>query len=313
MKSYSTYHPYNVKLEEEMEMTLLQDDVDILQQRYIRYSHSNLKQKLQSQWTRNTDAVQEHFSSHIILENPNGGENLIPLPKEIYAMKRQAKESWVLYKKRECERRKRIRRKIAEEKEKEDDKKPSNLLLALVDRCEFCKRFYITVNLFWGITLCDVCYFNEAIIHEIMKKQKEKRYESYSPNIDFNPTTQSLSFSPPPPPPLLPPSLPPPPTYPFIYPSLNPLLKDNNPFEELDQTKIKNYFSPPVEDRETILLEKQEDRSTEEDFSFLPEGEENYLFPNFSPSSPLPDFNINFNLNMEGNIFSNMCHSPPSF
>jgi hypothetical protein len=40
------------------------------------------------------------------------------------------------------------------------------------------------VNLFWGITLCDLCYFNEEVIKEIMKKRKE--YVSDSQNNPFH-------------------------------------------------------------------------------------------------------------------------------
>jgi hypothetical protein len=107
-------------------------------------------------------------------------------------MKLQAKNTWVLYKKRECERRKRIRRKIQKEKERESANQPSNLLLALVDRCESCKRFYITVNLFWGVTLCDSCYFNENVIREIMRSQKEKIGAEYSSSSTILRTAQDL-------------------------------------------------------------------------------------------------------------------------
>lgn len=171
-----------VRFEEEMEEGMGQDDDVILSKRYEGFVMEDLQSsgdthqqqlppntRLQSQWTRIADAVQEHFCSHVIIE----GE-AFKLPKEIYAMKVQAKNTWVLYKKRECERRKRIRRKLQKEKEKECSNQPSNLLLALVDRCEACKRFYVTVNLFWGVTLCDSCYFNEGTIYEIMQQQREK-------------------------------------------------------------------------------------------------------------------------------------------
>ena len=38
----------------------------------------------------------------------------------------------------------------------------------LTMRCEKCKKLYMRVNLFWGISLCDVCYFDKRIIYEIM-------------------------------------------------------------------------------------------------------------------------------------------------
>lgn len=122
----------------------------------------------QTQWTRIQDAVQEHFSSHITI-----GNSTHKLPKTICALKYLAKHSWVLYKKRECERRKRIRMKLEKEKAKEKEGKPANILLSMVDMCEICKRLYVTVNLFWGVTLCDACYFNPHTINEIMKTRIE--------------------------------------------------------------------------------------------------------------------------------------------
>lgn len=122
----------------------------------------------QTQWSRMQDAVQEHFSSHITL-----GGTAYKLPKSICALKYMAKHSFVLYKKRECERRKRIRKKLDTEKQKEKEGKPANILLSMVDMCEICNRLYVTVNLFWGITLCDSCYFNPHTINEIMKTRIE--------------------------------------------------------------------------------------------------------------------------------------------
>lgn len=188
--------------EEELEESLIKDDVETLSQRYnvakieinslpltapFHQQQLPVKARLQSQWTRCADAVQEHFSSHVIIEGDS-----YKLPKEIYAMKLQAKNTWVLYKKRECERRKRIRRKIQKEKEREYSNQPSNLLLALVDRCESCKRFYITVNLFWGVTLCDSCYFNENVIHEVMRSQREKIGAEYASSSSILRTAQDL-------------------------------------------------------------------------------------------------------------------------
>lgn len=180
--------------EEEIDMYLNEDDSTILSNRYNSFVYNttspssstktsqkassflngylstadqhNLPQtsKIQSQWTRIGDAVQEHFISHATID----GE-IFKLPKEICALKLRSKESWVLYKKRECERRKRIRRKIQKEKEKQSKNIASDILLALVDRCEVCKRYYVTVNLFWGVTLCDICYFSDTVITTIMR------------------------------------------------------------------------------------------------------------------------------------------------
>lgn len=119
------------------------------------------------QWTTHHDAVSEHFCSHIILEP----SQIYTLPDQIYALKQAAKTSYVLYKKRECERRKRIRKRLEKEKANTENNLPSNLLLCMTDQCEFCKKLFVTVNLFWGHTLCDLCYFNEDIIKQIMHQR----------------------------------------------------------------------------------------------------------------------------------------------
>lgn len=183
--------------EDEVADGLTKDDATVLEERY-RYRVSSLKDtnslsskpsnlppssskavrerqqrltkstKSQTQWTRALDAVQEHFSSHVSLDGSTH-----KLPPNIYALKTIAKHNWVLYKKRECERRKRIRRKLEKEKDNERNGKPANVLMAMVDSCEACKRLYVTVNLFWGVTLCDSCYFNPGVINDIMKTRNE--------------------------------------------------------------------------------------------------------------------------------------------
>lgn len=127
---------------------------------------STLRKKSKSHWTRYQDAVQEHFSSHVTLDGVS-----YRVPNNICALKTLAKQSWILYKKRECERRKRIRIRIEHEKEKERKGEPANVLLSIVDACEYCRKLYVTVNLFWGTTLCDLCYFNPDIIHELMTQK----------------------------------------------------------------------------------------------------------------------------------------------
>ncbi len=172
--------------ESECESDLEKDDADILARRYERAykqrGHLGKKKnsRIKSHWTRVYDVIQEHFSSHV-----NINKSSYMLPPNIYAMKHGAKQSWLLYKKRECERRKRLRVKMDEEKRKENDGvEPSNMLLSLVDTCECCKKLYIAVNLFWGITLCDICYFNSDVIEEIMKsKEKEMKKPVMSESI----------------------------------------------------------------------------------------------------------------------------------
>jgi len=189
--------------EDEVAKGLTKDDATILEDRYRHRTRKTTKKtfqsslppssskavkerqdriskniKSQTQWTRALDAVQEHFSSHVTLDGSSH-----KLPPSIYALKTIAKHNWVLYKKRECERRKRIRRKLEREKEKERSGKPANILMAMVDSCEVCKRLYVTVNLFWGVTLCDSCYFTPGVINDIMKSRGEiaDQKMSYTP------------------------------------------------------------------------------------------------------------------------------------
>lgn len=171
--------------ESECESDLEKDDAAVLSKRYAVFINAidsykkkedkHKKTRLRAQWTKMHDAVQEHFTSHVMI---NGTTHL--LPPNIYALKQTSKQSWMLYKKRECERRKRLRQKIEKEKKVEESGGPANLLLSMVDSCEVCKKFYITVNLFWGVTLCDVCYFNEEVIHEIMSAKKKQMSSSAS-------------------------------------------------------------------------------------------------------------------------------------
>lgn len=165
--------------ESECESDLEKDDSEILAKRYEKFMKTNngVHKKssngktnhfrVKSHWTRIYDSIQEHFSSHV---NINCTSHL--LPPNIYALKQSAKQGWLLLKKRECERRKRLRLKIEAEREKEKlGEEPSNILLSLVDSCESCKKLYVTVNLFWGVTLCDFCYFNSEVVSEIMRNK----------------------------------------------------------------------------------------------------------------------------------------------
>lgn len=181
------YTPYQ-NFEDETSENVEQDDTVLLEKRYREHkqqqqspSPSLKSMKSQTQWTRSLDVVQEHFSSHVILDGVSH-----KIPPLIYALKRTAKRDWVLYKKRECERRKRVREKVEAEKKKERRGEPSNVLLTMVDTCEGCKRLYVTVNLFWGVTLCDSCYFNRDFLIEIMDKRldmAEDKIEISTDNI----------------------------------------------------------------------------------------------------------------------------------
>lgn len=200
--------------ESECESDLEKDDSVTIQKRYEKFIKQSFfdKEKAidkkppprlrmrKAQWPRYYDVVQEHYSSHVMVN-----QSTYLLPKNICALKQEAKQSWMLYKKRECERRKRLRLKIVQEREKEQNGNPSNLLLTMVDACEVCKKLYVTVNLFWGITLCDICYFNEEVIHSIMKinvdkvkKVKELELVKRSPEkkINYFKPSDEVSLSP---------------------------------------------------------------------------------------------------------------------
>lgn len=193
--------------EDELASDLEKDDVEVIQARFnsyrkrIRQVENKLlcekmgvdpsinptllrtnARRTKTQWTRSLDAVQEHFSSHVQVDGTSH-----KLPAVVYALKLESKHSWLLYKKRECERRKRIRKKLEDERKKERDKKePANILLSMVDMCEICKRLYVTVNLFWGVTICDICYFSPSVINDIMKSKymiAEKKIEITPENV----------------------------------------------------------------------------------------------------------------------------------
>lgn len=221
------FTPY--RFEEELEEDIKLDDAAVLEKRYrerarslssVPSSSDAVKErksvKSQTQWTRSLDAVQEHFSSHVTLDGISH-----KLPPIIYALKLTAKHNWILYKKRECERRKRIRRKIEREKANEKNGRPSNVLMAMVDICESCKRLFVTVNLFWGVTLCDSCYFSPYIIQDLMAARMEvaKRKIQITPDnivqevVRLRKSLENKSYfnirepTPPPPPPPSSPSL----------------------------------------------------------------------------------------------------------
>jgi len=171
----------NVQFEEDCAASLERDDVDILEENFKRYSEqvklrgNGRGPRFKGQWTKMHDGVQEHFSSHVLINRSS-----VQLPRNIYALKQVAKQGWMLYKKRECERRKRLREKMEKERAIDRSGGAANILLSMVDTCEMCRKLYITVNLFWGVTLCDMCYFNEGVIEDIMSKRRNYVAENES-------------------------------------------------------------------------------------------------------------------------------------
>jgi hypothetical protein len=43
-----------------------------------------------------------------------------------------------------------------------------DMMMSVADRCEHCNFLFLSINLFWGTTLCDACYFNPQVIIKIM-------------------------------------------------------------------------------------------------------------------------------------------------
>lgn len=74
----------------------------------------------------------------------------------------RAWEYFTAYKKRENERRRRYRKKKVITKEFDLSRK---------HRCEVCLELFGRVNLFWGFSLCNTCYFNPVYIQFIMFKK----------------------------------------------------------------------------------------------------------------------------------------------
>lgn len=236
----------SVFMEDKDEIEIDMDDDNILKCRYRDYF---LDRKLSNGWL-NYDYVFKHYCNHLFISErdfirhpkdgkkeigENGGneesgesstvvveESSLPptmiktlIPKEIICLKMKCKNLWGLYKKRECERRRRYRKKVSkfiEQKVTEGDlninfknfleknsesgdlvqdngkiqkmlRQPKFLekilgilqyspefMKIVTDRCENCNYLFVNVNLFWGKTLCDTCYFNPKVIIETMSE-----------------------------------------------------------------------------------------------------------------------------------------------
>lgn len=81
-----------------------------------------------------------------------------------YKLSERARGYYFAYKKREHERRRRLEKRIKITSVGiENDKKLINM-----HRCEGCHDLFDHVNLFWGLTLCNICYHNPTVILYIM-------------------------------------------------------------------------------------------------------------------------------------------------
>jgi hypothetical protein len=74
----------------------------------------------------------------------------------------RAKAIFKLYKKKECERKRRYKRKR---------KSPENEFKFFLNRCGICHRLRPAVNLFWGELMCERCYFTPSRILFVMNRK----------------------------------------------------------------------------------------------------------------------------------------------
>ena len=154
------------------------------------------------------------FMSHISVHETT---DELALPKNVRLYKKEAKLAMSKYKKAECERRRRYRKrrkdilsgiflkhtresrriqakimneisrtppnmekikKLEKRWENHREKTHYDLMLKeaiqeLLNKCVICKKLYLKVNLFWGLTLCDECYFQPEYIKRIMTSWDE--------------------------------------------------------------------------------------------------------------------------------------------
>ncbi len=116
--------------------------------------------------------IQENKEHPGIFQNPEQDELAFMVQKH----KERARNIFKLYKKKECERKRRYKK-----KEKSCIKTTTNFFL---NRCGICRRLRVGVNIFWGEILCDLCYFTPERILFIMNR----RYIDIPP-IPTTPTT----------------------------------------------------------------------------------------------------------------------------
>ncbi len=76
--------------------------------------------------------------------------------------KERAQEIFALFKKKECERKRRYRRKGKTTREE-----PKFLL----NRCGICTKLRPSLNIFWGELLCERCYFTPSRIRFVMERK----------------------------------------------------------------------------------------------------------------------------------------------
>jgi len=86
---------------------------------------------------------------------------------ELIKMREEARNVYCKYKKREAERRRRY-------KVKEAGGEFVSQILYEVHECERCMLLKENVNLFWGVTLCDKCYYTPKVLYDIIQNRLEK-------------------------------------------------------------------------------------------------------------------------------------------
>lgn len=199
----------NTNQNEEEEALLNQSDHFILVKKIEDFQKAYFSSSGKTQWFRlssearcswvNMDPTTAHFHSHVEYNRKEDGSEFsqtehqhpliqaLRLPSRVILLREGAKQRFKWYKKRECERRRRyrmarevydIQRKRFQEKKHsitlEDLDMMKQYTMSILERCEFCGGFFLSINLFWGTTICDSCYFNPANIQSIMQKDEGK-------------------------------------------------------------------------------------------------------------------------------------------
>jgi len=94
---------------------------------------------------------------HITTETEFGEEDA----KRIQGHVNQAQTLFRLYKKKECERKRRYKNKGLT---------PSDTKEFYLNRCGICDRLRPAVNIFWGTVMCEKCYFTPSRIQFVMNR-----------------------------------------------------------------------------------------------------------------------------------------------
>jgi hypothetical protein len=139
---------------------------------------------IKSNQTREPHPMLYHFG---VKSNPATYGVSLQETEIIHHYKEKSRQLFGLYKKKECERKRRYRKK---------KKTPITEPKFALNRCSLCEKLRPAVNIFWGNVLCDRCYFTPSRIHFIMTRifQNVPRFEE-----ETVAATTAAAITPPPP------------------------------------------------------------------------------------------------------------------